>query len=984
MRSREAILCVIIFGLIGTVWAGQATLPRPVWNWDKLQTHYFAYDPTRTTVYNRTQRVPVLPSLGLTHLVTTGRTFRVAQSTSNQTSSEEQAPSVPTTITVTGGARTVSTRLPAGQSTFSLNVPLRPNTENTLTVEAVDENGRRAVVSDLKVTQISLSDILVAEVTAQRLTVEEVKQLVADGTVDLTDPENFNVSVFDIVLNINGNNVPVRMPVVRPKEDPQPATSPPIKLVCGRPGQALTFTEQTIAIPCAGGGGGPDLQIQVVDIPLPPEVTPPEQPSIPGVIIIEGRIKTLKEFFNVKLLLMNVSTLFTLEDPTATIEVPEGALTPIVPASGPIMLNDLPPQAEDTGEFIVRGDRIGIHTVTVHFGGFLTGFGIPDRIAVSGQASTQLEVKGPPPMDVEVSHPDFVEEGEPYTLTVTITNTSPDVPALFTSLELDVGGDAHLLDPETGEERIGPQIESIGDLLPGKSVTRKFQVLPLKTGPITSCTGGVSQNLTLSVLFTGGRNIPCAVGTFPADRVDPEGKPTVQVVPPHNTVDVSPDTLITAFFSAEMIPETITTGFPEATFLVQEPDGTIVQGTLEFGSVFSGTTATFRPAAPLKFDTTYTISISPNIFDQDGNGLASGLAAHFTTQPAPRPVDDIPPTVPLIVEPPVNPGAIPRGLVVPLLAEATDNTEVERVELLLDGAMVDLKRPQSPVRFTFDTTPFEAGSMHTFQARAFDLAGNVGLSAPVIVTMVGDASSPEVNIQTAETVDQGRQLNVTIEATDDGKVEQVDLFLDEDELVFSGKLAPFVAMLATATLDPGEHSLRAVATDAAGNSAETTKTFTVIGDTTPPTVVISSPADGSQFLEGILVPVLVTATDNIGVASVEIFLDDEPTPRATDTSGFQLSTAELELGVHTIRAVAQDLSGNETTTQASFTIFAQPTDTTPPPPPDGSLIQADAAENGITTVTGQPGSVEAGARIEILNLDTQAGAQAIAGADGSF
>ena len=72
-------------------------------------------------------------------------------------------------------------------------------------------------------------------------------------------------------------------------------------------------------------------------------------PSIPGVILIEGRIKTLKEFFKVDLLLMNVSSLFTLTDLTARLEVPEGALTPVAPAGGTIALPDIGPAATASG-----------------------------------------------------------------------------------------------------------------------------------------------------------------------------------------------------------------------------------------------------------------------------------------------------------------------------------------------------------------------------------------------------------------------------------------------------------------------------------------------------------------------------------------------------------------------------------------------------------------------------------------------------------
>ena len=92
---------------------------------------------------------------------------------------------VPTTITITGGARAVKQRLPAGQGQFGLRVPLKLNADNILTVTATDKQGRRATVSDLKITHLALTEIVVAEVKAQRLTTQEVEQLLAAGTIDM-------------------------------------------------------------------------------------------------------------------------------------------------------------------------------------------------------------------------------------------------------------------------------------------------------------------------------------------------------------------------------------------------------------------------------------------------------------------------------------------------------------------------------------------------------------------------------------------------------------------------------------------------------------------------------------------------------------------------------------------------------------------------------------------------------------------------------
>src|SRR5262249_50684032 len=124
--------------------------------------------------------------------------------------------------------------------------------------------------------------------------------------------------------------------------------------------------------------------------------------TIPGVIIIDGRIRTLKEFFQVTLKLLNTSTSFTLVDMAARVDLPAG-LTAVRAGIGTdvaavntggaidtVALGDIAPGGTGTGQFIVRGDGIGTHEVTVDFDGFLAGGGIPDPLAISGSASTSV------------------------------------------------------------------------------------------------------------------------------------------------------------------------------------------------------------------------------------------------------------------------------------------------------------------------------------------------------------------------------------------------------------------------------------------------------------------------------------------------------------------------------------------------------------------------------------------------------------------
>src|SRR5262245_7496105 len=171
-------------------------------------------------------------------------------------------PAAPTTINITGGAAGETRRLPAGQTEFGIRIPLRPNAENIVTVTASDDNGNK-ISKDVSITQLTLGEIVRAQVTAQRLTTAEVKQLVADGVIDVKDPANFNVSIFIIVLTIGGQPAQVQVPVVSPKEEPL-GFGEAVSIGCSQNGKGIQTTERSISIPCGGGGGGGTPTIQII------------------------------------------------------------------------------------------------------------------------------------------------------------------------------------------------------------------------------------------------------------------------------------------------------------------------------------------------------------------------------------------------------------------------------------------------------------------------------------------------------------------------------------------------------------------------------------------------------------------------------------------------------------------------------------------------------------------------------------------------
>lgn len=132
----------------------------------------------------------------------------------------------------------------------------------------------------------------------------------------------------------------------------------------------------------------------------------------------------------------------------------------------------------------------------------------------------------------------------------------------------------------------------------------------------------------------------------------------------------------------------------------------------------------------------------------------------------------------------------------------------------------------------------------------------------------------------------------------------------------------------TRTVADGTHSVAAVARDAAGNQVISDPVAVrVLNDTIPPTVSITSPANGATVRRTITI--MVSATDNVGVTRVEIALDGAPV--STLTAGpyqYVWDTLGVPDGARVVKATAFDAAGNSANKTATVTV--KNIDTTPP------------------------------------------------------
>lgn len=166
---------------------------------------------------------------------------------------------------------------------------------------------------------------------------------------------------------------------------------------------------------------------------------------------------------------------------------------------------------------------------------------------------------------------------------------------------------------------------------------------------------------------------------------------------------------------------------------------------------------------------------------------------------------------------------------------------------------------------------------------------------------------------------------VQVDAMDDRQVASVTLYAD-DVLIGQKTSAPYAFTWNTSALNDGSsHMLRAVARDAAGNTASLQFSATVqVGyDITPPQIKLMSPIDGARVSPtnsdgGQFVRVTVNASDNSGsLFRVELYVDGVLITQST-TAPYTLfwQVDQVARGRHTLVCLAYDSSFNIGTSNA--------------------------------------------------------------------
>ncbi len=284
----------------------------------------------------------------------------------------------------------------------------------------------------------------------------------------------------------------------------------------------------------------------------------------------------------------------------------------------------------------------------------------------------------------------------------------------------------------------------------------------------------------------------------------------------------------------------------------------------------------------------------------------------------PPPADTEPPAV-SISEPT---GGTVAGTV-PVSVTASDGVGVTRVVLYAGGDRV-AEDTDAPYAFSWDSTGTLDGPA-SLLAEAYDAAGNMGESQVVGVTVdnveepppePGDTQPPAVSIAepTGGTVAGTVPVNVT--AIDDVGVTRVVLYAGS-EAVAEDTQAPYAFNWDSTGAADGPVSLRAKAYDAAGNMGESQAVGVTVDnvpepvDSEPPSVQITSPADGAT-VSGKRVRIRIGGSDDGELVRLACYVDGKLLKETSDGSMICIWRTRRESpGAHQIMATAKDAAGNE-------------------------------------------------------------------------
>jgi len=248
-----------------------------------------------------------------------------------------------------------------------------------------------------------------------------------------------------------------------------------------------------------------------------------------------------------------------------------------------------------------------------------------------------------------------------------------------------------------------------------------------------------------------------------------------------------------------------------------------------------------------------------------------------------------------------------------IIVNASDNVEVDRVELFVNGTLKSTMRTP-PYSYFFDVQNYSNGTLFVLTAVAYDIYGNSN-ATPNYDVYRSYGGTRSCNL-TAIPIYSPIPASITLKAVfyNTSSDVLVAAFKPDWSLTtmnFSEPFTPIINGIATTRAGyeiPATYT--AYVTD--GNASCTTKVYiTATPDEVPPTVILTSPTDNQNIRIGDTVDLRATVNDNVFVQNVEYYIENRLIDNVSNSPfNTTWNTTNESIGVYYVKAISYDPAGN--------------------------------------------------------------------------
>jgi hypothetical protein len=335
---------------------------------------------------------------------------------------------------------------------------------------------------------------------------------------------------------------------------------------------------------------------------------------------------------------------------------------------------------------------------------------------------------------------------------------------------------------------------------------------------------------------------------------------------------------------------------------------------------------------------------APLISAAGSSFLLEAVAADYAGNTSPRPnltyalVHDLLPEVTLTgpADPMVKPGDM-----VAITVIGSDDAGLKKINFSAMGGNLNYTQSQNItgtsvtkkyiIQIPPDIAPL---TQIQVQAQVTDTLGRTVTSAPLLLSIPADQANPTVTITKPsiyEGFDFKQIIAITASAIDDLSLKCVYFYVN-DSLIATDNSSPYTAEYETPAVNQDTVAIiRAKAEDWTGKTAqhELPITFKKLVDVTAPQIRFDAPTTGSLAFAGEQLKLIVSGSDDNGIASVTFYMNDQLLDTVTLSNEIEFTastTAQIDASLSVgdqvqLKAVATDLDGKTAETLSSVKII---------------------------------------------------------------